>query len=117
MANTQTPLLQELLRAADSYDIKDQLPVLFRREVVEDSHKMHDYRRLSSKLREAVRMEDEYINELQMLDSSKEVLKGIEIMRRMQLDDMEKASRLLLMAREIQTKLHEKNNFIRKLRL
>ncbi|GJT71921.1 hypothetical protein Tco_1031207 [Tanacetum coccineum] len=52
-----------------------------------------------------------------MLDSSEEVLEGIEIMRRMQLGDMEKASRLLLMAREIQTKVHEKNSFILKLRL
>ncbi|GJQ92955.1 hypothetical protein Tco_0004094 [Tanacetum coccineum] len=56
---------------------KDQLPVLFRREVVEDSHKMHDYRRLSSELKEAVRMEDEYINELQMLDSYEEVWKSV----------------------------------------
>ncbi|GJW68991.1 hypothetical protein Tco_0123415 [Tanacetum coccineum] len=38
---------------------------------------MHDYRRLSSELKEAVRMEDEYINELQMLDSYEEVLKGV----------------------------------------
>ncbi|GJV90906.1 hypothetical protein Tco_1538719, partial [Tanacetum coccineum] len=107
----------ELSRAADSYDINDQLSMLFRREVVEDSHKMHDYRRLSSELREAVRMRYEYMNELQMLGSSEELLEGIEIMRRMQFDDMEKASRLLLMAREIQTKVHEKNSFIRKLRL
>ncbi|GJY89427.1 hypothetical protein Tco_0504623 [Tanacetum coccineum] len=54
-------------------------------------------------------MRDEYMNELQMLDSFDEILEGIEIMRRIQLDDIEKASRLLLMAREIQTKLHEKN--------
>ncbi|GKC49576.1 hypothetical protein Tco_1072321 [Tanacetum coccineum] len=67
---------------------------------------MHDYRRLSSELREAVRMRYEYMNELQMLDSSEEVLEGIVIMRHMQLDDMEKASRLLLMATEIQTKVH-----------
>ncbi|GJS29778.1 hypothetical protein Tco_0490398 [Tanacetum coccineum] len=70
-----------------------------------------------SELREAIRMRDEYMNELQMLGSSEELLEGIEIMRCMQFDDMEKASRLLLMAREIQTKVHEKNSFIRKLRL
>ncbi|GKG65242.1 hypothetical protein Tco_0671431, partial [Tanacetum coccineum] len=37
-------------------------------------------------------MRDEYMNELQMLDSSDEILEGIEIMRRIQLDDIEKAS-------------------------
>ncbi|GJT86489.1 putative RNA-directed DNA polymerase [Tanacetum coccineum] len=43
MANVQTPLLQELARVADSHDIRDQLPMLFRREVVEDSEKMEEY--------------------------------------------------------------------------
>ncbi|GJU67192.1 hypothetical protein Tco_1253451 [Tanacetum coccineum] len=112
MANTDTPLLQELSRAIDSHDIRDQLLVLFQREVAEDSEKMQDYRRLSCELREGVRMKDGYINELQMSDNSDEVLESIEIMRRMQLDDMEKASHLLLMAREVQNKLHEKNTFI-----
>ncbi|GKE10818.1 hypothetical protein Tco_1414369 [Tanacetum coccineum] len=45
---------------------------------------MHEYRRLSGELREAVRMRDVYINELQILDSSDEVVDSIEIMRRMQ---------------------------------
>ncbi|GKB25901.1 hypothetical protein Tco_0865302 [Tanacetum coccineum] len=56
--------------------------------------------RLSSKLRQGVRMRDGYINELQMSDSFDEVPESIEIMRRMQVDDMEKASHFLLMARE-----------------
>ncbi|GJW60234.1 hypothetical protein Tco_0109569 [Tanacetum coccineum] len=46
-------------------------------------------------------MRDGYINELQMSDSSDEVPESIEIMRRMQVDDMEKASHFLLMAREV----------------
>ncbi|GJY10492.1 hypothetical protein Tco_0378677 [Tanacetum coccineum] len=89
MANPHTPFLKELPRDADSNDIKDQLSVLFQRVVAEDSQKMQDYRRLSSELREAVRMRDGYICELQMSDSSD----------------------------EIQTKVHEKNNFILRLRL
>ncbi|GJV44680.1 hypothetical protein Tco_1429216 [Tanacetum coccineum] len=116
MANTQTSLLQELSRAADSYDIKDQLAVIFQREVIEDSQKMHEYHRLSNELTEPVRMRNQYMNELQILDNSEEILESIEIMRRMQVDEMEKASRLMVMAREIQTKVHEKNSFIRKLR-
>nr|GEU93758.1 hypothetical protein [Tanacetum cinerariifolium] len=52
MAYAGMPLLQELARAADSNDIKDQLSVLLKREVNEASEKMHDYYRLSDELRE-----------------------------------------------------------------
>ncbi|GKA48364.1 hypothetical protein Tco_0741322, partial [Tanacetum coccineum] len=51
-AVAETPLLQQLSRAADSHDIRDQL------------------------------MRDGYINELQMSESSDEVVDSIEIMRR-----------------------------------
>ncbi|GKF91765.1 hypothetical protein Tco_0275466 [Tanacetum coccineum] len=81
MANTGMLLLQELARAADYDDIRDQLLVLFTREVAEDTEKKENYRRLSCELRNG-------------------------------LDDMEKASRLLLMAREIQSKVFEKNTSI-----
>ncbi|GJT52415.1 hypothetical protein Tco_0978572 [Tanacetum coccineum] len=91
MANLHTPLLKESSCAANSNDIRNQLLVLSRRKLL----KIHKNARLSSD----------------------EVLKSIEIMRSMQLDDMEKASHLLLMAREIQTKVHKKNNFIVRLRL
>ncbi|GKA42123.1 hypothetical protein Tco_0734783 [Tanacetum coccineum] len=77
---------------------------------------MHDYRRLSDELTEGVNMRDEYMNELWMLVNYDEILDNIEIMRRMQVNDMEKASCLMVMAREIQIKVHEKNRFILKLR-
>ncbi|GJS47648.1 hypothetical protein Tco_0597769 [Tanacetum coccineum] len=112
MANTELPLLEELARDADSHDIKD-----FQREVIEDSKKMQDYYMLLSDMRETVRMRDEYINELRMINRSNEVGESIEVMRRMQLDDMETASRLMLMAREMQTKVYEKNNFVVRLML
>ncbi|GKC46149.1 hypothetical protein Tco_1063871 [Tanacetum coccineum] len=63
ISNTQSLLLQELARAADSHNIKDQLSVLFEREVVEDRQNMQNYYRLSNKLNEVVRMRDRYINE------------------------------------------------------
>ncbi|GKB89031.1 hypothetical protein Tco_0961303 [Tanacetum coccineum] len=62
MANTTRRLLQELSRAADSRDIRDQLSVLFRREVSEDVEKMEDYRRLSNELRNGVKMRNRYIS-------------------------------------------------------
>nr|GEU90480.1 hypothetical protein [Tanacetum cinerariifolium] len=116
MANTGMLLLHELARAADSNDIRDQLLVLFTREVVEDTEKMENYHQLSGQLRNGVRMRDRYIRELRTFDMFDEVVESIEILKRLQLDDMEKVSRLLLMAREIQSKVFEKNTFIARLR-
>ncbi|GJX83955.1 hypothetical protein Tco_0333436 [Tanacetum coccineum] len=104
MSNTQLPLLEELARVADSRDIKDQLSVIFRTEVFQDSQKMRDYYRLSNEITEAVRMRDEYMKELQMLPKSEAVCESVAIMRRMQVDDMQVASRLMLMATEMQMK-------------
>ncbi|GKC17411.1 hypothetical protein Tco_1014193 [Tanacetum coccineum] len=116
MANTGTPLLQKLARAADSDDIRDQLSLLFTREVAEDTEKMEDYRRLSGELRNGVRMRDRYIRELRTSHMSDEVVESIQILKRVQLDDMEKAYRLLLMARETQNKVFEENTIIARLR-
>ncbi|GKA21388.1 hypothetical protein Tco_0701377 [Tanacetum coccineum] len=85
-------------------------------EVAKDLQKLQEFCRLSSELREVVRMRDQYIDELKMLSGCDEILESIKIKRRMQLNDMEKASHLLLMARETQSKLYEKNTFIVKLR-
>ncbi|GJR91987.1 hypothetical protein Tco_0215998 [Tanacetum coccineum] len=85
-------MLRELAGAAGSTDIRYPLSVLFRREANEESQQMHDYR------------------------SSDEVIESIEILKGMQVNDMEKASRLILMAREIQNRVYEKYNFITKLR-
>ncbi|GKA42738.1 hypothetical protein Tco_0735398 [Tanacetum coccineum] len=109
-------LLQELSRAVDSHATKDQLAVLFRRETAKDAEKLREFHRLSTELRQAVRMRDRYIDELKMSYSCDDILESVDIIRRMQLDDREKASRLLLMARETQLKMHEKSRFVVKLR-
>nr|GEU90280.1 hypothetical protein [Tanacetum cinerariifolium] len=96
--------------------LRDQLLLLFTREVAEDTEKMENYLWLSSELRNGVRMRDRHIRKLQTSHMSDEVVKSIEILKRVQLDDMEKASRLLLMAREFQSKVFEKNIFIARLR-
>ncbi|GJX30556.1 hypothetical protein Tco_0238635 [Tanacetum coccineum] len=85
-------LLRELAGAADSTDIRDQLPVLMRDAYIEEFQR------------------------LQMYDNSDEVIESIEILKGMQVDDMEKTSRLILLAREVQNRVYEKNNFITKLR-
>ncbi|GKC57800.1 hypothetical protein Tco_1085398, partial [Tanacetum coccineum] len=76
--------------------------------VAEDVNKIMDFRRLSSELRAAVRKRDGYIAELRLYKSCDDTLGTIEMLRRMQLDDMEKAGRMLLMARETQMKVNEK---------
>nr|GEU70814.1 hypothetical protein [Tanacetum cinerariifolium] len=116
MANTDTPLHQELACATNSDDIRDQLLVLFTKEVAEDTEKRENYRQLYGQLRNGVRMRDRYIRELQTSDMSDEVVESIEIIKRVRVDDMEKVSHLLLMAREIQSKVFEKNTFIARLR-
>nr|GEY68096.1 hypothetical protein [Tanacetum cinerariifolium] len=93
-----------------------ELETLAYKEVAEDTEKMENYNQLSCQLRNGVRMRDRYIRELQTSDMFDEVVESIKILKRLQLDDMEKASRLLLMAREIQSKVFEKNTFIARLR-
>nr|GEZ04531.1 hypothetical protein [Tanacetum cinerariifolium] len=95
------PLLQELARAADSHDIKDQRSVLFQREAAKDLKKMQDYYRLSGELGKTIRMRDAYISELRTKCSSNDIVESIEIL---QLDDTQAASHLMLTAREIQEK-------------
>nr|GEV59344.1 hypothetical protein [Tanacetum cinerariifolium] len=106
---------EELAHAADSNDIEDQLSMLLKREVNEAYEKMHDYCRLSDELREGVRKRDAYIEELQklqMFNSLDRVREIVDMIKSMQPDDMQKASRLLLMAREVQNEVYEINNLI-----
>nr|GEX50439.1 hypothetical protein [Tanacetum cinerariifolium] len=116
MANTGTSLLQELARTADSDDIRDRLSVLFTNEAAKDIDKMENYRQLSGDLRNGVRMRDIYIRELRTSHVSDEFVESIHILKHTELDDMEKASHLLLMATEVQNKVFEKNTFIARLR-
>ncbi|GKC29336.1 hypothetical protein Tco_1036630 [Tanacetum coccineum] len=104
-------------RVVDSHDIRDQLSVLFQREAVEDLKKMQDYYRLSGELSETIRMRDAYIIELHTKCGSNEFVESIKILRHMQLDDTQAASRLMLMAREMRDKVNEKNHFVARLRL
>ncbi|GJV62595.1 hypothetical protein Tco_1473423 [Tanacetum coccineum] len=110
------PLLEELVHVADSDVTKDQLIVLFEREVTEDAEKIMEFLRFSSELRVAVRRRDGYIAELRVYRSCDDTLGTIEMLSRMQLDDMEKDARLLLMARETRIKVDEKTSFIMRMR-
>ncbi|GJT36138.1 hypothetical protein Tco_0926557 [Tanacetum coccineum] len=96
------PLIQELARAAGSDVTKDQLVVLFVREIAESVRKIEEFRRLCIELRTNIRLRNDYIYELRLYRSCDDVLSTIEMLRRMQLDDTENVARLLSMARETQ---------------
>nr|GEX50206.1 hypothetical protein [Tanacetum cinerariifolium] len=110
------PLLEELARATESDVTKDHLIMLFEREVAEDAGKVRDFLRLSSELREAIRRSDGYVAELRASRSCDDALGTIEMLSHMQLDDMEKVARFLLLARETLIKVDEKTGFIMRMR-
>ncbi|GJT45803.1 hypothetical protein Tco_0954518 [Tanacetum coccineum] len=107
---------EELVSAAGSDATKDQLVVLFEREVAESLGKIEEYRRLCIELRANIRLRNDYICELQLYRSCDDVIGSIAMLRRMQLDDADNASRLLSLARETQQKVDEKTDFITRIR-
>nr|GFA39762.1 hypothetical protein [Tanacetum cinerariifolium] len=88
-----SPLLEELARSAESNATK-----------------------LSSKLGKAVRRRDGYVVELRASRSCDDPIGNIKMLSHMQLNDMEKAARLLLMVRDTQIKMDEKTSFIMRMR-
>ncbi|GJY45589.1 hypothetical protein Tco_0434652 [Tanacetum coccineum] len=107
---------KELARAAESDVTKDQLVLLFEREIAESVGKIEEYRRLCIELRANMRLRNDYISELRLYRSCDDVLGSIAMLRTMQSDDSENAARLLSLARETQRKVDEKTAFIRRIR-
>ncbi|GJS99249.1 hypothetical protein Tco_0820419 [Tanacetum coccineum] len=110
------PLILELARAAGSDVTKDQLVVLFEREIAESVGKIKEFRRLCIGLRANIRLRNDYISELRLYRSCDDIIGSIAMLRTMQLDDTENVGRLLSMARETQRKVDEKTTFIRRIR-
>ncbi|GJU06613.1 hypothetical protein Tco_1123043 [Tanacetum coccineum] len=92
--SSSLPLIQELARAAESDVTKDQLVLLFEREIAESVGKI-EYRRLCIELRANMRLRNDYISELRLYRSCDDVLGSIAMLRTMQSDDSENAARLL----------------------
>ncbi|GKC70436.1 reverse transcriptase domain, reverse transcriptase zinc-binding domain protein [Tanacetum coccineum] len=110
------PLLEELSKTAMSTLTKDQLLILIQREVKEDASKVSEFKKLAGELLEDIKRRRSYIGELKNLKTNKDAIGMVELLQRMQKDDMEKALRLLLMANETKLKMHDKNNFILKIK-
>ncbi|GJW58270.1 hypothetical protein Tco_0105001 [Tanacetum coccineum] len=108
--------LPELARAAGSDVTKDQLVLLFEREIAESVGKIKEYRKLCIELRANMRLRNDYISKLRLYRSCDDVLGSIAMLRTMQSDDSENAARLLSLARETQRKVDEKTAFIKRIR-
>nr|GEW55541.1 hypothetical protein [Tanacetum cinerariifolium] len=90
MANTCTPLLQEIARAANSDDITDQLVVLFSKEA--------------------------FIGELELLAYKFVPGKMAEFMKEIQDKDIPNLMKLQILGREFELRVREKDLFIEKLK-
>ncbi|GKB59742.1 hypothetical protein Tco_0915928 [Tanacetum coccineum] len=110
------PLLEELSKTAMSIKTKDQLLILIQREVKEDASKVSKFKKLAGELLEDVRRRRRYIGELKKLKTNNDAFETVELLQRMQKDDLEEAARLLLMANKTKLKMQNKSSFILKLR-
>ncbi|GJU80561.1 hypothetical protein Tco_1282926 [Tanacetum coccineum] len=105
------PLLEELSKTAMSTKTKDQLLILIQREVKEDASKVSEFKKLAGELLEDVRRRRGYIGELKKLKTNNDAIETVELLQRMQKDDLEEAARLLLMANKTKLKMQNKKQF------
>nr|GEW83347.1 hypothetical protein [Tanacetum cinerariifolium] len=82
------------------------------RDVKEDASKVSEFKKLAHEFLKDVRMRRGYIGELKKLKTNKNAIGMVELLQRMQKDDREKATYLLLMANETKLKMQDKNSFI-----
>ncbi|GJR60296.1 hypothetical protein Tco_1502458 [Tanacetum coccineum] len=87
---------------------KDHLLACFNQEVREDLARLRVYRSLANGLRVAVRRRRQHITRLEALGNCEDAARTVRFWERMQLDDVEKGTRALLMMKETETKIGEK---------
>ncbi|GJY15791.1 hypothetical protein Tco_0386213 [Tanacetum coccineum] len=95
---------------------KDRLLGWFNQEVVEDLGRLRVYRSVARGLKVVVRKRLERIRRLQLLRNCQDAAATIRFWERMQLEDVEKGTRALLMMKETEVKIGEKARFILNLR-
>ncbi|GJW72696.1 hypothetical protein Tco_0129613, partial [Tanacetum coccineum] len=87
---------------------KDHLLGYFNKEVRKDLARVREYRAIACGLRITVRRRCKRIRRLEALGNCQDAIDTIRFWERMQLDDLEKGTRALLMMNEIEAKIHEK---------
>ncbi|GJZ06889.1 hypothetical protein Tco_0540682 [Tanacetum coccineum] len=101
--------------AVDRLD-KECLLRCFNQEVVEDLGRLREYRSITRGLRVAVRRRRHRIRQLELLRNCEDAAATIRFWERMQLEDVEKGTRALLMMKETEVKIGEKASYILNLR-
>ncbi|GKB31619.1 hypothetical protein Tco_0871020 [Tanacetum coccineum] len=85
---------------------------LIEREVTKDVRVLREFRRFPGELRASIEGMEGYVCELKVLKSCVDVIEAVKVLEHTQLDETEKATRLMLMVKEPQLKVHEKTNFM-----
>ncbi|GJR79395.1 hypothetical protein Tco_0150180 [Tanacetum coccineum] len=116
MANFPNSSLEEVVHESFQLVDKDRLLVLFNQEVSEDVARVREYKAKACRLKVAIRRREEYIGELKALGDCEDVVETVRFMEQIQLYDVEKYTRSLLMMKEIEVKMRENARFILKLR-
>ncbi|GJV66824.1 hypothetical protein Tco_1482333 [Tanacetum coccineum] len=94
---------------------KDRLLCLFNQEVGEDVARVREYRGVAYVLKIAMRRREECIGELKALGDCEGVAETMRFMERMQLDDIDKCNRSLLLMKEMEDKAREKSRLARQI--
>nr|GEU71417.1 membrane protein of ER body-like protein [Tanacetum cinerariifolium] len=87
---------------------KDHLLACFNQEVHEDLARLRVYRSLANGLRVAIRMRRHRITRLEALGNCEDAARTVRFWERMQLDNVEKGTRALLVMKETEAKIGEK---------
>ncbi|GKC63682.1 hypothetical protein Tco_1096280 [Tanacetum coccineum] len=94
---------------------KDRLLNLFNQEVGEDVARVREYRGVACGLKITMRRREEYIGELKALGDCEGAVETVRFMEGLQVDDMDRYDRSLLLMKEMEVKAREKSRFILKL--
>ncbi|KAL6500993.1 hypothetical protein OROHE_025190 [Orobanche hederae] len=108
-------LLGRLAKEANSNYVKDMMLVQYAREVRETFADEEDLRSKATEISERVNHRYRVLRELEVLPGSDSAVESIANLRRLQMEELAQAARLLFMVMQKHARLHELLNFIQRL--
>ncbi|GJT37555.1 RNA-directed DNA polymerase, eukaryota [Tanacetum coccineum] len=96
-------------RSSPWLDIIREVRRLSHKEVGKDVARVREYRGVACGLKIAMRMREEYIGELKALGDCDGAVETVRFMEGLQVDDMDRYDRMLLLMKEMEAKAHEKS--------
>nr|GEW51704.1 ARID DNA-binding domain-containing protein [Tanacetum cinerariifolium] len=107
-----TENVARLLSMATETQRKGRLAFLVNQEIMKDTLRVEDYKRMVRQLKESVRRRNGYIGALKARASDGDSIGNLKFLERVRLEDVEKGTRLLLIMKETQLKISEKSAFV-----